>query len=638
VALEFETKLIENIAEFRRLESEALLSKFDKSELLDHLREKADTNTKIFSINNYIIEQKIRPMLANLNNTEDVDALFELSQKLYSFNANLDNGLAMEIHKGIIAWAREHKDTDRLLRSLYSIGFIYQQILTLMVARKNHLFFYKEALDAFKEGASYKEIYFEIENKETRRYINRCLGNVYVVYNASKTTSETFSLSEITKLFFENVDAAIGFWNDEKVRAHDPDFPWDAFIGNAHQNVLVWEQALRDRLLPSDIENQKLTERVCESFAFLDENSKSLAISQFWTSSRTENSRRFNRYFRGFISHEELIDDLRESIKTMNYDDYSTDGLFSAFNVPFILLGQLKFSESIKQEQLECETKAILARTIKYFRNIPSGVNRHDSFFVQALSNCAKAVGTFLSAEEYLEILLKFTSFTHLPTYVHTLNVRSLTRVLANYFMKHEPQLFLGICDTKSADDVISKKQEIFELIDMASLCHDIGKVTYLDTVSLHSRRLYDFEFDIIKEHARVETMLEKQNENEIIACVSDVVSGHHKWYDSSRGYISSFDNLSSKYRFIVDMVSISDSIDAATDTVGRSYAQGLSLEQVIKEIKEGSGTRYSPIIAKALDNKTLLSQIQYCVGEGRENAYYEAYLDILGQKEGNVT
>jgi len=628
MALEFESKLIENISEFRRLESEALVSGFDKAGLLVYLREKANTNAKIMVENNAIIDEQLRPMLRALNSAEEVDSLFELTQKLYAFNVNLDNGLALEIHKGIIAWARACGDIDRLIRSLYCIGFIYQQILSLMAVRKNHKFFYQEALDAFWEAASYvdKEQYFDIKNKETRMYINRCLGNVYVVLNSARSIDST----GVMDLFFESIDAVFEFWNDEKVRAFDPDFPWDAFIINAHQNVLGWEQILR--IQPLDAQNPELVKRVCDSFSFLDANSESISISRYWPASRTESSRRFNRYFSKQISHLELIHGLRNTFAAADDNDYTTNGLFEMTTTPFILITQLEMYYSADDESVKDEIAAILARVVSYFRNVSDGVNRHDFNFSLALSSCAKHAGKLLNVDEYISLLLKFTSYSHLPTYVHTMKVRDLTDILAKYFMARNPQLFIGICGTTSVDDVLMQQEEILELISTSALCHDIGKVIYLDTVSLHSRRLYDFEFEIIKEHARVDTLL--QAEGEAMACIADVIMGHHRWYNGSNGYKTAFDITESIYRFIIDMVAVSDSIDAATDTIGRSYSQGLSLEQVVAEIKEGKGTQYSPIIADALSDDELVAQIWHCIAEGRENTYFEVYQDIIGQKE----
>jgi len=379
MALDFETKLIENISEFRRLESEALAPDFDKAGLLRYLRDKAGINVNIMIENNNIIEQKLRPMLESLCNAKDADDLFALSQKLYTYQTNLDNGLALEIHKGIIAWARANKDVDRLIRSLYSAGFIYWQILALMMARKNHAFFYDEALEMFEEGASYVEHYFEIDNKETRMYINRCLGNVYVVLNSKRH----FNAEESMGMFFGAVDNAIAFWNNEKVRAFDPDFPWTSFIGNAHQNALAWEHVLRGQ--PLHTQNPELVARVCESFSFLEENRESVSISQYWTKTRTENSRRFNSYFRKIISQEELIEQLREVVGATKGQSYSAEDLFEMFNVPLQLIEQLEMLPSADKESTENEIRGILANMVSYVRNVPGGVSKYDFAFSWAV-------------------------------------------------------------------------------------------------------------------------------------------------------------------------------------------------------------------------------------------------------------
>jgi len=337
MTLKFESKLVENITNFRRLESETLPHTHDKASLLFYLRQRAETNAKIMAENNIIIDQELRPVLANIGDAKTADSLFTLAQRLYTYNTNLDDGLALEIHKGIITWARTNGDIDRLVRNLYCAGYIYQQILSLMVARKNYGFFYEEALDAFKEAASYKSQYANIDSRETRMYINRCLGNVYVVLTSLRGRDAENTMH----LFFDAVDSAIGFWSDEAITSFDSDFPWAAFISNAHQNVCGWEQILRGQ--PRHEQNPEIVRRVCESFAFLDANRNAVNINKFWSTSRTENSRRFNKYFQGKISHQELIEELRAAASAAKDDDYSSKGIYESFFVSFLLINQLNY-------------------------------------------------------------------------------------------------------------------------------------------------------------------------------------------------------------------------------------------------------------------------------------------------------
>jgi len=213
---------------------------------------------------------------------------------------------------------------------------------------------------------------------------------------------------------------------------------------------------------------------------------------------------------------------------------------------------------------------------------------------------------------------------------VHSVQVMNITEIFTNYFLREKPEVFISMLGTENADVVQKSKSKIIGMVRKAGLCHDIGKATYMNTVALCSRRLYDIEYSIIKQHVNAGGIIGAANEN--IECAKDVIMGHHKWYDGSSGYPMDFNNRESKYAFVIDMVSVADSIDAATDVVGRSYAHGRTLEQVVEEIKQQSGVRYSPIIAEALGDESLFKEVSACIYAGRENVYYDAYVDIVSR------
>ncbi|MFR6583211.1 MAG: HD domain-containing phosphohydrolase [Ruminococcus sp.] len=67
-----------------------------------------------------------------------------------------------------------------------------------------------------------------------------------------------------------------------------------------------------------------------------------------------------------------------------------------------------------------------------------------------------------------------------------------------------------------------------------------------------------------------------------------DAVLGHHKSWDGKIGYPADFDNTRSNVRFLIEILHISDCLDAATDFVGRSYKNAKKLEQVAEEFSWG--------------------------------------------------
>ncbi|SKB47059.1 hypothetical protein SAMN06296386_101120 [Lachnospiraceae bacterium] len=117
---------------------------------------------------------------------------------------------------------------------------------------------------------------------------------------------------------------------------------------------------------------------------------------------------------------------------------------------------------------------------------------------------------------------------------------------------------------------------------------------------------------------------------------LDDVALGHHKWYDNSGGYPEEFDTSKSPLKTLIDLVMCCDCLDAATDTVGRSYSRGKTLEEFLEEVQEGSGTRYAPWIVNLLERREVRVDINFLLQKGRENNYQDTYL-LLRNMQDNI-
>ena len=147
--------------------------------------------------------------------------------------------------------------------------------------------------------------------------------------------------------------------------------------------------------------------------------------------------------------------------------------------------------------------------------------------------------------------------------------------------------------------------------------------------LNTQGRKLTLEEFYCIKLHPS--RTLEFIGEDKDFEIYHDIMLGHHKWYDGTEGYPIDFDNTKSKYKIAIDIISISDSIDAATDIVGRNYTKGKSFDEFLEELIKESGTRYNKDIVDIINQDEVLKEkLRYLTKEGREKVYYEAYREIL--------
>lgn len=194
-------------------------------------------------------------------------------------------------------------------------------------------------------------------------------------------------------------------------------------------------------------------------------------------------------------------------------------------------------------------------------------------------------------------------------TVIHVNMVEKLCVALFESLFDKQPELFLGVMDCQTVEDLQGRRSELVQYVSMAALFHDLGKAQMAEIVGNNFRRLTDHEFEIIKMHPEKSQAFFKLDP--LFAKYQDVALGHHKWYDGKGGYPASFDNTASPWRPMIDLVTICDCIDAATDYLDRNYRVPKTLEQVVKELVADAGTRYNPAMAKALaEDKTIFEKL----------------------------
>ena len=153
-------------------------------------------------------------------------------------------------------------------------------------------------------------------------------------------------------------------------------------------------------------------------------------------------------------------------------------------------------------------------------------------------------------------------------------------------------QLSVFICQCIGLD------KENTELIAKAAILHDVGKISIPDHILLKPGPLTFEEFQVMKTHASNARLI-LDHITSLPANMVEIVVHHHERYNGG-GYP---DQL--KGRAIPvgsQIIAVADSYDAmVTD---RPYRRGLSREEALKRIREGSGTQFSPyIVEKFLQN-----------------------------------
>lgn len=328
----------------------------------------------------------------------------------------------------------------------------------------------------------------------------------------------------------------------------------------------------------------------------------------------------------GYVSARDACDVFYEAYEKRDRLDYSTTGINKNLDTPSSYLSISKMMDLQLNEKEYDRYKEIEDSVIEYLYKIPK---KSDQYLkcVTILVNFPIYFREVPGAMTFEEFCLNAFATIHPQTYVHSKMVARFSECLVRHLLKLHPEYFIGYPGCDDTDQVKHNAEKIINYTYHAALCHDIGKIFIIDTISMYGRDLMDDEFSQIKNHS--ESGARIASEHASTKDYVDVIKGHHVWYDCTGGYPDNFDTSKSKYKVIIDIVMAADCLDAATDIVGRSYNIGKTFSDFEMEVREGAGSRYAPYLVELLGDTETRKDIEYLLNEGRKKIYSEAFLRI---------
>ena len=231
----------------------------------------------------------------------------------------------------------------------------------------------------------------------------------------------------------------------------------------------------------------------------------------------------------------------------------------------------------------------------------------------------------FLTEKERIHFINSLNVATQVTTYAHSVHVSQIAEVLMDGILTYQPELLVGTLNHTTVASVKKHRKEYMKFIHDAAMYHDVGKNSIISVVNNDYRPLTDEEFRIIKKHPElglkylaIAPSLEKFH---------DTTLGHHKWYNGKGGYPDSFDNTKSPVRIMIDIVTLSDCLQAATERVGRNYKGEKTFDSVMKEFRRDAGVRYNPDLVALIDaNPSIAIKLDNLVNDGWVEIYYRIY------------
>ena len=131
------------------------------------------------------------------------------------------------------------------------------------------------------------------------------------------------------------------------------------------------------------------------------------------------------------------------------------------------------------------------------------------------------------------------------------------------------------------------------ETLHIAALLHDIGKIGCPDKILGKRSKLTEQEIAKLKEHPVIgAAILSPVRELREIA---HEIRCHQERYDG-KGYPNGLKGI--EIPLVARIIAVCDTFDAMT--TNRPYRQSKTVENAIKEIRDGAGTQFDPIVASA--------------------------------------
>lgn len=308
--------------------------------------------------------------------------------------------------------------------------------------------------------------------------------------------------------------------------------------------------------------------------------------------------------------------------------------LLNPVDIMIAVLMETNFPNEEKERLVKGYCKDILDTIMHYPRGYHS-YTLNTSILNIAINN--STISMLFSDDEKIEFVLQVVVARQLTTYIHSKMVSRIAELILDEILQKYPEYLVGIMGCKTASEVLEKQEEIRKYASYAALLHDIGKNAMIDIITTENRKLTDHEFEFLRMHPQLGA--DMLSVNPAFLPYRDIVVGHHKRYDGHGGYPENFDNVASPWKPIIDLITICDCADAATDYLGRNYQRAKSFGKILEELKKGAGTWYHPgYVALIEESPELFENLQNLTEKQRESIFYETYHKyFLSVEEKNV-
>ena len=608
----FYEKYKENLKKEQQVTAD-LMQADSQEEWVEKLKQKYRTMKQLYIENEALLNLYIRPFLEDRAELTAEVAQEFIRQIRQAYFEELEDSLSMmEMAEALEDYFRENGPVEYYIWDLSLLGIFYNNSSEKEEGRKGY--------EYFEKVCQFGEQYFSIEDFEVRKRI------LYAFYNRP-VVQGNFLLTEAEELN-DHLEQALEFYSNEKVRALDGDrFDFDGLIRELNYDVLG------DYVMSHTRETCEkwLLERAERVLAYYYEIELTRNPSPYDMPDEIYCYYQRTRFFLGRISCTEFLEDYKKYCDYCIQNDelehpegFWESRLFQVAvnHLPGILQCLNLYGEEYRGDR-ELRNWCV-EEYLKIIRRLPrTGNSRFVNDVVER--SLYQFMELLAVGEVESDILINVMLNRDEITLIHSQMVSQIALRILRTVMERQPELLVGTLECRNILEVLEKRDQIEAFVSQASKLFDIGKLKDADIVNKQSRQLTEKELQRIFRHPEAGAGIVEKIP--ALAQFRDVILGHHKSWNGEMGYPEDFDNTTSKDRFLMELIHVSDCLDAATDFIGRSYRTQKTYEECMEEFVQGKGTIYSPELITLMEEDQILGEdLRELLNEGRIRTYYEVY------------
>ena len=588
-----------------------------RNTLVDNFTEIGEISDEI----NQILDNTIHPLINSDNplSEDQVVLLHDFSRALVNTTAinYLDPMLSYKVSNKLLTDAEKKSDDRLMIRALDKVidsSYILMNLTLRLIPCSDLAYTYREnGMRASMKLLDYldKKTFASLPDDESKALV--LVNSRYI--NALECHSLKMSTEEISAML-ERMEKSLELANDSYYIQAAPNYDWRRHVFRTYQYMISCTEKNNACGISEDCLN-RIYEVLCRAEELWHSDEK--YYSNLCPRSTMDLYAARVSHLSGHITTEDYKKELRRIQNCADSHSYDVHGIISNIFVmeEYLLAVKESGADDADNEFLNEKYRSLTA----YLHMMPK--TGSISYAVSVLSAVLKDYVT-VPGFSFMDNTARLIAAIHPPTYVHTLTMSSLTTYLTKALMRKRPDLFAEFTDCKEA----GSNEKVLEFAEYSSLSHDIGKIFVIEFIMMYGRKLYDDEFKIIQKHSDIGGYVLRQHD--ITEEYHALATAHHLMFDTLERKASEGMFNHSEIPFIA-VALCADGLDAATDTVGRSYKKGKPLEAVIDEFREGSGTRYAPYVVDLFDDSEVINDVRKILNEGREENYRKAYYTLRG-------